>query len=329
MMDKKRLDRLRAKQQLLAGHKHFPVALKTNLADRLRIELTYNSNAIEGNTLTKQETAIVVREQLSVAGKSVREILEARNHDEALSYILALAKHIKIHDIRQSHILHIHELILSGIDDSSAGTYRQVPVRIAGSRTILPNYLKVPHLMDKLEHRLKTSKGDPIHIACDLHYQLVSIHPFVDGNGRTARLLFNLILLIAGYPASYIAKTERAVYLSALEKAQTTGAMDKYYEIMYASIERSLDMYLASLGNKKIKTQNKDAVLFTISQIAKKSGETVPTVRYWTQLGLIAFAKKTASGYALYDISAVERIYMIRQLQQNMRLSLEEIKKMI
>jgi Fic family protein len=279
--------------------------------------------------LTKQETAIVVREQLSVAGKSINEILEAKNHDTALSYVFSLAKKLPIHKISQSHILHIHELILSGIDDSSAGTYRQVPVRIAGSRTILPNYFKVPKLMDELEHWLHTTKIDPLNIACELHYRLVSIHPFVDGNGRTARLLFNLILLIAGYPASYIAKEQRASYLSVLEKAQTTGDKKAYEKLMLASVERSLDLYLDTLSNKKQSSQKSDTTLITISRIAKASGETVPTIRYWTQMGLIEYTKTTPSGYALYDESVVNKIRTIRHLQKELRLSLEEIKGMV
>jgi len=108
--------------------------------------------------------------------------LEARNHDEALAYIQKFSQTIQIHEISEHHIQTIHSIILSNIDSENAGIYRQVPVRISGSLTILPNYVKVPLLMKEMIEKISSSKDDPILLACELHYIFVTIHPFVDGN---------------------------------------------------------------------------------------------------------------------------------------------------
>ncbi len=130
----------------LDNFKPIPIELENNLNDWFRIELTYSSNAIEGNTLTRQETALVIEKGISIGGKTLKEILEAKNHNEALNRIKEFAKKNK--SITEKDILYIHSLILKDIDDLNAGFYRKVPVRIAGSLVILPNPIKVPDLMN-------------------------------------------------------------------------------------------------------------------------------------------------------------------------------------
>jgi Fic family protein len=329
-MDKKLLEKIIEKKKLLAKHKPISPILKKNLNDWMRVKLTYNSNAIEGNTLNEQETALVVNEWITIAGKYLREIIEAKNHDEALTYVITLSKKLKINNISQIHILEIHRIILSLIDKSNSWVYRRVPVRILGSQTILPNYLKVPDLMDELDHRLKKTKDNPIKIACDLHYKLVSIHPFVDGNGRTARLAFNLVLLIAGYPLVCILHAQRNSYLASLEKAQTGWSMDTYYDFMMQSIERSLDIYLEAVQNKQGKPESKQKIsLLKISQLAKAADMAVSAIRYRTELGLLKIEQHTPWGYALYHPSMLQTINLIKRMQTEQRLSLNEIHKML
>ncbi len=124
-----------------------------------------------------------------------------------------------------------HNIILKGIGDEDAGHYRSIAVRISGSTVILPNPLKVPDLMDEFITWLKqTDNLHPVELAAEAHYRLVTIHPFVDGDGRTARLLMNLILLMLGYPAAIIRKRDRLVYISSLEKAQLGGSKENYFK---------------------------------------------------------------------------------------------------
>ncbi len=245
-MQKEILKRIWQKKQILQKHQPLTKEIEKNLLEWIRIELTYNSNAIEGNTLTRQQTMLVVEKNLSIAGKKVNEIFETKNHDKALSFIYDLIKNKKITELKERDILNIHEIILSGIDNTNAGRYRNVSVRTSGSRMIPPNPVKINDLMKEFFNWLTSTSEDQIKIACDTHYKLVSIHPFVDGNGRTARLFFNLILLIAGFPCVFIKIEDREEYLNSLEKAQLGGSMDDYYLLMFKSIEYVLDIYLDS-----------------------------------------------------------------------------------
>lgn len=240
---------IQRKKELLQSFEPLSKDLVKNLDDRLRVELTYTSNAIEGNTLSRQETMLVVDEGLSVPWKTVCEIQEAKNHHKALDYVLDLAKKkTKIGEITQRDILNIHDFILAGIDNFNAGKYRSVQVRISGSEHIPPNAMKVPDLMDDLEKWLQTTDtSDFIKVACDFHFKFVIIHPFIDGNGRVARLLFNLVLLIGGYPLSFIEKKERTKYIQSWEKANTQADYNDYYQVMYGAVERSLDLYLEQI----------------------------------------------------------------------------------
>ncbi|PWU06627.1 MAG: Fic family protein [Verrucomicrobia bacterium] len=234
------------KKRELDGFRPLDPSFVKNLEDWFRVELTYTSNAIEGNTLTRQETAMVVEKGLTVGGKSLVEHLEATNHAKALDWVKAFAGN-KGENITEKEIIKIHDLILKGIDDDNAGKYRSVPVRISGSRVILPNYVKVPILMEEFCKWVGNSGLDPINLAAEAHYRLVTIHPFVDGNGRTARLLMNLILIKNGFPPALIRKRDRMSYITSLEKAQLGGSKEDYYQIIYEAIERSFDIYLNSL----------------------------------------------------------------------------------
>ena len=197
-----------------------PDALARNLDGWFRVELTYTSNAIEGNTLGRRETALVVEKGLTVGGKSLLEHMEAVNHARALDWVKKQAKR-RPHSLTEEDILQIQYLIMKGIDDLNAGRYRVTPVRISGSAVALPNPRKVPDLMAGFAKWLKLATGlHPVELAAEAHYRLVTIHPFTDGNGRTARLLMNMILLMSGYPAAIIRKRDRLDYIDSLEKAQ-------------------------------------------------------------------------------------------------------------
>ena len=220
-----------------------------NLDDWFRIELTYTSNAIEGNTLSRNETALVVEKGLTVGGKSLKEHLEATNHAAALDWIHSITKR-KLSSLSENDILQIHSLILKGIDDDNTWHYRRVPVRISGSRVILPNPRKLPKLMQDFIKWIHTANLHPVELAAKAHYELVTIHPFVDGNGRAARLLMNLILMIYGYPPAIIRKQDRLSYICALEKAQLGGSKDDYLNLIIKTVNRSLNIYLQSINNK-------------------------------------------------------------------------------
>ncbi|MBI3418889.1 MAG: Fic family protein, partial [Proteobacteria bacterium] len=235
----------------------------------------------------------------------------------------------KPHEIDEKTILDIHRFVLKGIDDENAGHYRRVPVRIAGSNAIMPNAAKVPALMEQFAVWLKSKpKLHPAELAAETHYRLVTIHPFSDGNGRTARLLMNLILMQAGYPPAIIRMQDRAAYIRSLEAAQTGGFIDDYEELIGKAVERSLDLHLKALHQKEspVRLEARQGKLLKIGELAKQAGESVPTIRFWVKEGLIDVAQRTKSRYQLFDKNMIARTKLIRKWQDQ-RLTLKEIEK--
>lgn len=314
-----------AKKRKLDAKRPLDAALLTNLAEWFRVELTYNSNAIEGNTLTRSETALVIEKGITVKGKSLDEHLEAVNHAEALDYVTELATKATRSEITKHDILSIHQLILSKVNDENAGRFRRIDVSIAGSDVVLPSHVVVPELVEKFMNWLTGENHiSAVTIAAEAHLRLVTIHPFADGNGRTARLLMNLLLLQAGYPIAVIGNDIRQEYITSIERAQKTGASESYLRLVYEAVNASLDIYL---GNKPAASLVKpNTTLLRIGELAKQTGEEVSTIRYWTNESLLQSATRSKSGYRRYDASAIETVRQIRQ-HQTQRLTLGEIKE--
>lgn len=281
------LKRLEAKRLRLESYKPFRNELTKNLVEWFRVELTYTSNAIEGNTLTRQETAMVVEEGLTVQGKSLTEHQEAINHAEAFDFIQTLVSK-KRQELTARDILDIHSIILNKIDEINKGRYRNVAVRLRGSETVLPNPVKVPELMEEFISWLQSeTKDNPIKVANDAHFKLVSIHPFVDGNGRTARLLMNLILMQEGFPPAIIRKEDRNIYINSLEKGQTKNDLTDYYNLMFEAVDRSLDIYLESVEPERISViePTPEQRFYTTEEVAKLLQVDPETVRRYVRQG--------------------------------------------
>lgn len=263
----------------------------------LKTELAYTSNAIEGNTLTRRETTLAIEENITSGSKPISHYVEAVNHAKAFELVMELAKQKRTIDVKD--VLQIHKYILSGIDDANAGCYRQVPVRISGSRTVLPNPMKVPDLMEQFNYWLTTTDEDTVYKAINAHYRLVTIHPFKDGNGRTARLLMNLILMQDGFTPTIIRKIDRKRYLDALEKYQTTGNEDAYHNFMLSALNRSLKTAIDVLDANA--PDMSDTKLVTVAKYAKIKDVPASTIRYWVQIGKIKPTAYTDAGYMLFD----------------------------
>jgi len=321
------LEKIKKKKFQFDDLKPFSKTFQTNMEEWYRIELTYTSNAIEGNTLTRQETALVVEKGLTVEGKSIVEHIEAINHAKAYEYIQSL-KLNNITQITEQIILKIHETILQNIDSQNAGRYRNVSVRIAGSTVILPNPLKIPDLMEKFVNWLHNSKKILPEIAIEAHLKFVSIHPFADGNGRTARLLMNLVLMTGGYPPVVISNKNRRQYIDSIEKVQLTDDLSDYEIFMLESIEKSFDNFLGIVELKK-NNQKTKIKLMKIGELAKETKETVVTIRYWTKMGLLKVTKYSEGGYQLYSPDVIKQAKKIRKLQKERRLTLAELKEII
>ncbi|MEY4572634.1 MAG: hypothetical protein RLZ10_1877 [Bacteroidota bacterium] len=207
---------------------------------------TYESNRIEGNTLTLQETHLVINDGITIGGRSMNEHLEAINHKEAIELIYDLVQNMT--PFNAFRIKQLHQLILKGVDSKNAGKYRTVPVRISGSTHLPPEPFLIEKMMEDYFLFYETQKSNlhPVILAAEMHERLVSIHPFIDGNGRTSRLVMNLILLQNGFTIANLKGSleNRMKYYKALEKVQINHENDEFYQLIIENVKESLQEHI-------------------------------------------------------------------------------------
>ena len=288
------LDEIKANQQKLKTLLENPNN-KKEMYKWLKTELAYTSNAIEGNTLTRKETELVIDDGITSTSKPLQHYIEAVNHAKAFEKIIAFLDEDK--KINENFMLNIHKIILTGLDDDNAGFYRNCRVRISGSTVIMPNPLKVPDLMTDFYNWLSDNMDNEPLTAILAHLKFVSIHPFVDGNGRCARLLMNTILLKFGFTPIVIRPTDRKKYLSVVEHYQLKGDDKPYTTFMLNLLNRSLKVLITMLDTNIEIEPNE---LLTISKYAKLKDVPTSTIRYWVKIGKVKPASYTDSGYMLF-----------------------------
>ncbi len=241
------LERLDAKQSRIAAAHPLPPATAASLREALRVEHTYASNAIEGNTLTLQETRAVL-EGVTVAGKPLRDHLEAVDLAEAFDHVAELGRGNE--PVTEAAIRSIQALALRRSQPDQAGRYRRVQVLISGSRHVPPEPTAVPALMADLVRWLGSPDvpSHPVAMVAVFHARLVTIHPFADGNGRTARLASDLLLPRHGYPRARWRPEDRPRYHAALEAAHDGRTPEPITALTAEAVERTCDLYLAAIG---------------------------------------------------------------------------------
>ncbi|GGC86938.1 cell division protein Fic [Flavobacterium lutivivi] len=258
-------ERLFDKKEMLVKARPLPSSALAKIREALTVEWTYNSNSIEGNTLTLQETQMVIQEGITVKGKSLREHFEAKNHELAIDYLYKIVNDNYI--LRGIDVLSLHNYVMRSIEEDFAGRLRNGGVRISGANFIPPNANKVSDLIDELVSFInKNPLGlNDIELATIFHHKFVWIHPFFDGNGRTVRLAMNLLLMRKGFPPAIILKADRKKYYEALNQANN-GNYQKLMLLMCQAIERTLNIYLSILPNN-------ENVYDTISNIVSEPQE--------------------------------------------------------
>ena len=206
--------------RILSAYRPLPPETLKSLREYYRVGLTYTSNALEGNSLTESETKVVIEDGLTIEGKPLRDHYEAVGHAKAYDYIYNITEK---EGVAEEDILCLHRLFYQQIDSEKAGHYRNVKVYISGSRYAVAAVSKIPDEMQKLVrwYNENEKKLHPVELAATLHQRFVFIHPFVDGNGRVARLLMNLALLRNGYTIAIIPAILRHEYIYSLETAHT------------------------------------------------------------------------------------------------------------
>ncbi|MCG2692697.1 Fic family protein [Candidatus Parcubacteria bacterium] len=265
--------RLEEKLVKLNKLRPLPKSAVQKLREKFQIEMTYNSNAIEGNSLTLKETFLVINEGITVKGKPLKDHLEAKDHHAALEYLYDLIDKDKKHTVSEILIRNLHQIIIQETDKEWAGKYRNANIIIGGAKHTPPDALQVPQKMQDLISWLNSQKDkvNIVELSALLHHKLVHIHPFFDGNGRTARLIMNLLLMPGGYPLVIILKNDRKKYYDVLDKADS-GNHEPLIKFVAQSVERSLDIYLKTLTPAAQK-QEKFVSLAEISKTAPFSAK--------------------------------------------------------
>ena len=225
----------------LDSFRPLPSAVVAELKQLFDVRFTYNSNAIEGNTLTQSETQLVLEKGITVGGKTLREHLEVVGHRDAIDYVESLAQQDTT--IGEWEIRQIHSLLFMVIDRAEAGRYRQLDVKAAGTEYKYPPHYLLPELMAEFVEWLNSEGAKqlhPIDYAAEAHCRFVGIHPFRDGNGRMGRLLMNLLLLRLGYPVVVINNAWRAEYIDSLVQAQQQDSLVAFQELILEAAKDSL-----------------------------------------------------------------------------------------
>lgn len=260
----KTFERILEKHRKLKSLRPLSSSALFKIQESISLEWTYNSNSIEGNTLSLQETKIVLLEGMTVKGKSMREHFETTNHQEAIYFLESLVKPKYV--LNERDILDLHAIVLSNIEKEFSGRYRNGGVRIMGANFVPPNALKVNELMAELVAWVNENPLglNPIALATVFHHRFVHIHPFFDGNGRTVRLAMNLLLMKKGFPPAIILKNDRKKYYEALNQANV-GSYKKLLLLMAQATERTLDIYLSAHPSESL-----DDDYLSITEIANE-----------------------------------------------------------
>jgi len=282
LIEEKLHERIIAKKIELDKYRPLSEKIVKKLHRKMEIEYTYHSNALEGNTLTHRETQLVIREGITIGGKSLRDHLEAKNHPKAIEYVETLIDH----PLSEEDILRVHEIIFSGILEN-AGNYRKSQVFVEGADFVPSPAFEVPVLMKELIKWLNSNPQElrPIEIAGAFHYKFVFIHPFDDGNGRIARMLMNSLLMKYGYPLTIIKTYNRRRYYDTLKKADK-GNLKPLVNFIARCAEESLDLYLVS-----IKPDSKRGHLLKLAKAAQDVPYTQEYLSLLARRGKIAAVK--------------------------------------
>jgi len=251
--------RIDAKKKQLDALRPLQKDVVSQLLRDIRLRYTYHSDAIEGNTLTLQETQLVLEEGITIGGKPLKDHLEAQNDAEAFDLMVQMIQSKT--PLTQETIQRLHEVVTKGLL-LDAGKYRTTTVRIVGSPTTPPDASKIVSLMETLLQKIQTEMGHPVCTAAFLHHEFVRIHPFIDGNGRVARLLTNLYLMQHGYPPIIVKKTDRKTYYQTLQQADQ-GDLSSFVRFLARAVHESLMMYLSSVVTEERLVPLKELASFT------------------------------------------------------------------
>ena len=285
-----------------------PPSAVRKLRQQFEIEMTYNSNGIEGNSLTLKETYLVISEGITVKNKPLKDHLEAKDHYEALEFVMGLVEHKKPQTISASLIRTLHQIVVRDTEKEWAGRYRNSNVFITGAGHKPPEAILVPEKIEGLIRWFKEhqTRLHPIELAALIHHKFVHIHPFFDGNGRVGRLLMNVIIMREGYPLAVILKNDRKKYYDCLAKSDRED-YSPLVRFVAQSVERSLDIYLKVLRPSTKKSER----FLSLYEISTKTPYSAKYLNLLVRQGKLEAHKEGRNW--LTSLEAVERYIRSRK----------------
>jgi Fic family protein len=297
-IDPRQAQRIATKRAKLDALRPLPPATTARLQADLRLQATYHSNALEGNTLSMRETQVVIENGITVGGKTLREHLEAVNHAQAFDLLIGLADVTM--PITLETILLLHGSVMSSLLPS-AGEWRRVPVRILGASVAPPSAAQVPECMQQWVDWIgvdgEGQHYDPITRAAIAHHGFEAVHPFEDGNGRVGRLLLGLMLMRAGYPPAVIRQDWRLAYLAALDAANANNHQP-IVNVIARAVEESLEITLAACADVP------PAKALPLRELALLTGIEVDYLGWLARAGRIAAVKRAGRWYSTAEAVA-------------------------
>lgn len=290
-LDPRLARRLHDKKARLDACRPLPAGTVARLYADLRVLLTYNSNALEGNTLSLRETQLVIEHGITVGGHPLRELLEATNHAEAFARLTTIATTAE--PLTRETILTLHRLVMQTIMPD-AGAFRTVPVYIRGARLTPPPASRVPALMDEWIAWIRDDAPgyDPLVAAVIAHHGFEAVHPFADGNGRVGRLLLNLLLMRAGYPPALLLREWRLAYVRALSAADT-GKYTPLANLVGRAVEGGLDLYLEACA-----AMPEEELYQPLAALARSSGYSAAHLGWLVRQGRLHAIKRGGRWYS-------------------------------
>jgi len=288
------LKRLTSSLAELNRYRPIKASILKKLREQFSVEMTYHSNAIEGNRLTLKETLLVLREGITIKGKNLQEHLEAKNHEEAMNFLFEVLDSKKRLTLSHHLIRQLHQLVVKDTESKIAGSYRNTDVQILGSKHRPPPGYQVQKQMTKFFNWMAESKihYHPVEFAALAHHRFVAIHPFEDGNGRTGRLLMNLLLMRNNYPIGIIQKNDRTKYYNALDEADAGDTL-AIVRIVAQAVERTLNIYL----NAVVRSSSQSELLL-LSELADKTEFSAKHLNLLARKGMLKAQKEGRNWYS-------------------------------
>ena len=300
--------------------------VEEELRKTVDLELTSVGDCFDGGALTRRETEQVLFKDKVVPQRSLTEHIQALNISKAFEMIQELAARTG-RPVDDSDVKNIHRVIVRELDDKNGGMFRGFAMTFPTGDQPLPEPVRVQRMMDDFGMWLYTVRTlHPVAMAAEAHLRLMSIHPFGKGNGKTARMLMNLILMKNGYPPALFSRREKKEYWQSLEAAIYNNDRTDYDKLICRAVNRALELYLKTAKKQTVDVEDESVPYFLrIGQLAKETGERVSTIRYWTTMGIIEPVGKTSADYMIYSSDVLGRIKKLKDLKAQ-RYTLDEIK---